>query len=226
MTALSCSERPADSAHSCELAELRDRLRAAETALDHVNCAVIVLDAQARVRSLNRAAQAVLVEGDGLARHGDGLTAQFGADAEALRQLLAHASGADGIAPRRGALRLRRGLDRAPLVAVAIPAARHVLLFIADPSAQPSVASDLLREAFGLTRREIAVALATLRLGGLAAAAVEMKVALTTARSHLQHVFDKTGTRSQLALAQVLVVLGALPDAHASALSRYHGAAA
>jgi DNA-binding CsgD family transcriptional regulator len=109
---------------------------------------------------------------------------------------------------------------------VAIPAARHVLLFVADPTVQPSVAADLLHDAFGLTRREIAVALAMLRLGGLAAAAVEMKVALTTARSHLQHVFDKTGARSQLALAQMLIVLGALPDARASGLSRFDRAPA
>ena len=69
----------------------------------------------------------------------------------------------------------------------------------------------MLREALGLTGREIDVARATLRLGSVPSAAAELGVALSTARTHLQHVFDKTGTRHQAALAQLLAALGALP---------------
>lgn len=94
-------------------------------------------------------------------------------------------------------------------------AARDVLLFVADPAERSSVAAELLHEVFGLTKREADVALAVLRHGALRAAAMDLKVELTTARSHLKHVFDKTGTRNQLALMQVLVALGALPDRHA-----------
>jgi DNA-binding CsgD family transcriptional regulator len=221
---LSCSERSdrtptpgpvSDGGH--ELAELRDRLSAAEAALDHVRCAVLVLDAQARIRTANRAARRLLCEGDGLAQIGTVLIAQFSGDAAALRQSIARAAGADGAAPRSALLSLRRGPGRPPLAAVAIPSDRHVLLFVADPAARPTVAAELLRVAFGLTRREVAVALHATTLGGLPAAAAQMNITPTTARSHLQHVFDKTGTRSQLALAQLLSALGALPDPQALA---------
>ena len=63
-------------------------------------------------------------------------------------------------------------------------------------------------------RRVVAAEL--LKLGSLPAAAGELGIALSTARSHLQHVFDKTGARNQVALAQMLASLGALPDAGAS----------
>lgn len=116
-----------------------------------------------------------------------------------------------------------------PLAAIAVPArprlgplgeaARHALPFIADPVAHGGIARELLREASNLTEREASVALATLRVGSLPAAAGELGIALTTARSHLQHVFDKTGTRNQVALAQMLASLGALPDSRASSHS-------
>lgn len=91
-------------------------------------------------------------------------------------------------------------------------AARCALLYVADPGRHAVPPAALLRDAFGLTDRETAVAVAMVRHGSLPAAAAELRVALSTARSHLQHVFDKTGTRTQVALTQMLVALSVLPD--------------
>jgi PAS domain-containing protein/DNA-binding CsgD family transcriptional regulator len=209
-----------------QLDTLRHRLQASEDALDRVRCAVFVLDAQAAIHFANRAARALLAAGDGLVSVGRALGARVNGDGVALRALIAQAAGCSGPRGARAqaaSLRIHRGVDRLPLAAIAVPATprqgplgeatRHVLLFVADPAAQCGIARELLRDAFGLTEREVSVALATLRLGGLPAAAGELRIALTTARSHLQHVFDKTSTRNQVALAQMLASLGALPDA-------------
>lgn len=211
-----------------QLDTLHSRLHATEDALDRIRCAVFVLDAQATILFANRAAHGLLAAGDGLGSAGSTLGARINGDAAALRALIARAAGGNGprgARPQSGSLRIQRGVDRLPLAAIAVPTtpqrsplrqqARQVLLFVADPGACKGVAAALLREAFGLTDREANVALTMLRLGGLPAAAGELNIALSTARSHLQHVFDKTGTRNQVALAQMLAALGALPEASA-----------
>lgn len=208
-----------------QIETLHSRLQASEDALDGIRCGVFVLDADATIQFANRAARSLLAAGDGLVSVGRTLGARINGDGAALRALVAWAAGGSGPRGARaqtGSLRIQRGVDRLPLAATAVPATprqgplgeeiRHVLLFVADPAAQCGIARELLRDAFGLTEREVSVALATLRLGGLPAAAAQLRIALTTARSHLQHVFDKTGTRNQVALAQMLASLGTLPD--------------
>lgn len=67
-----------------------------------------------------------------------------------------------------------------------------------DPIAQ-------LRRAYGLTERETEIALLISKGLGLPEASERLGIGLTTARTHLGRLFDKTGTRSQLALALLLV---------------------
>jgi DNA-binding CsgD family transcriptional regulator len=210
-------------------AALSHRLKIAEHALDCIRCAVLFLDENSTVMFANRAAQRMLLEADGLKRVGTTLVACVNGDAVRLREAVACAALAGAV--RRGrtppvTIRIRRGIDRPPLIATALPvrarergrgAAAQVLLFVADPGAHQGVAPDLLQQAFGLTDREIGVALATLRLNGLPAAARELRIAPSTARSHLQHVFEKTGACNQVALAQMLGMLDALPGADAAA---------
>jgi DNA-binding CsgD family transcriptional regulator len=211
-----------------ELDTLRSRLQTTEDALDRVRCAVFVVDAQATILYANRAARRLLAEADGLTCRGRQLAAAHPAGRMRLAELIARAAGGgrrDLAAP--GSLCLNRGPQRPPLAVVAVPgtpqrsplagAARQVLLFAADPAARNGVAAELLRESFRLTDREIAVALATVRLASLPAAAAELRIAPATARSHLQRVFDKTGTRNQVALAQLIAALGTLPNAPADA---------
>jgi DNA-binding CsgD family transcriptional regulator/PAS domain-containing protein len=208
-----------------DLDALRARLRLAEAALDCVRCAVFLVDARASIHFANRAARRLLAEGDALQGHGGVLAARINGDVAALAALIertASCSGPVGGAAGKASMAIRRGVSRPPLVAVAVSAcscsrgsgrdARLVQLYVADPAERAGVGFDLLRDAFGLTDRESSVVLATLRVGSLPAAAAELGIALTTACSHLQHVFDKTGTRNQVALAQMLASLGALPD--------------
>ena len=62
-----------------------------------------------------------------------------------------------------------------------------------------------LRRLYGLTRAEAHVALAVLRGDGLQAAADALGVTLATVKTHLQHVFGKTGTQRQTELMGLIL---------------------
>ncbi|PZR81047.1 MAG: helix-turn-helix transcriptional regulator [Stutzerimonas stutzeri] len=70
-----------------------------------------------------------------------------------------------------------------------------VLVFIRDPEAPIAVAR--LRELFGLTRTEGAVAAVLGRGASLEDIAVNMGIGLATVRSHLKRILAKTGTHRQ-----------------------------
>lgn len=204
---------------------LQSKLETSELALEHHRCAVFVLDGSAMIRFANTRARRLLAERDGLLSLGSWLTAQHNGDGALLSRAVADAARHCEDGRRITAVPIRRGPARLPLLAMVVPGSEHrhvvgipgtpseVLVFVADPSERGTVAADLLRDAFSLTDREVNVALATMRLGSLPASAAELGISPTTARTHLQHVFDKTGTRSQVALAQLLASLGALPEA-------------
>lgn len=77
-----------------------------------------------------------------------------------------------------------------------------VLIFVRDPEAPLEVAR--LRELFGLTRTEAAVAGALGRGQSLEVIAMQMGIGLGTVRTHLKRILSKTGTHRQ---AQAVVLL-------------------
>jgi DNA-binding CsgD family transcriptional regulator len=182
-----------------------------------------VLDGSTLIRFANTRARRLLAERDGLVSVGSWLTAQHNGDGALLSRAVADAAGRCEDGRRISAVPIRRGPARLPLLAMVVPGSERrqvvvipgtpsaVLVFVVDPSERGTVAADLLRDAFSLTVREVSVALAVVRLGSVPAVAVELGISPTTARTHLQHVFDKTGTRNQVALAQLLDACAALP---------------
>lgn len=70
-----------------------------------------------------------------------------------------------------------------------------VLIFIRDPDTPVATAG--LRELFGFTRTEAAVAAALGRGSSIEAIAADMGIGLATVRSHLKHILAKTGTHRQ-----------------------------
>jgi DNA-binding CsgD family transcriptional regulator len=62
-----------------------------------------------------------------------------------------------------------------------------------------------LRRRFGLTHAEARVALSSLNAKSRRAMAVDLGIAETTVRSHLNRIFDKTGVKRQTELIQLLM---------------------
>lgn len=77
-----------------------------------------------------------------------------------------------------------------------------VLIFIRDPEAP--IAAARLRDLFGLTRTESAVAAALGRGASLEDIAASMGIGIATVRSHLKRILAKTGTHRQAEAAALL----------------------
>jgi DNA-binding CsgD family transcriptional regulator len=183
--------------------------------LNRLRQGMLLVDACARVIFANRAAEGILRAGSGLFLGRDGLRAEASGETRLLRRIIA-----DCAEPRAelggagGRLRLSRK-DRAPLTVLVIPhhariawidvARPRAILFITDPEEVALVRRENLRQDFGLTPAEAGFTREVLKADGLQAAADRLGISLTTARTHLAHVFDKTGTRRQAELVRLIL---------------------
>jgi DNA-binding CsgD family transcriptional regulator len=176
---------------------------------------VILVDGEARVIFANRAAESILRAGRGLLLGRDGLCAEILGETRRLRRLVAEcAEPRPELGGAGGRLRLSRE-DGLPLIVLVAPhrgrfgwidvVRPRAILFITDPEATPGVRRQWMREDFGLTPAETAVAAEVLAADGLQAAAGRLGISLETARTHLAHVFDKTGTHRQAELVRLLL---------------------
>jgi DNA-binding CsgD family transcriptional regulator/PAS domain-containing protein len=183
--------------------------------LNRLPHAVLLTDALAGVIFANQAAARMLGDGNGLSFGRDGLQAETLEDTRRLRRTIADcAAPADEIGGAGGRLRLSRR-DRGPLTVLAMPHRTRdtwidvlrptAILFVTDPEQAVTVRSEWLRQDFGLTRAEAGFAVEIAKGDGLLAAAGRLGVSLTTVRTHLAHVFDKTGTRRQAELVRLIL---------------------
>ncbi len=183
--------------------------------LNRLPHAVLLVDAGAGVIFANEAATKILSAGRGLSLGRDGLQAETSEDTRRLRQTIADcaepASELDGAG---GRLRLSRR-DRGPLTILVIPHRTQVtwidilrpaaILFITEAEQAAVLRSERFSRDFGLTRAEAVFASEISKGDGLQAAASRLGVSLTTVRTHLAHVFDKTGTRRQAELVRLML---------------------
>ncbi|HYO01014.1 MAG TPA: helix-turn-helix transcriptional regulator [Mycobacterium sp.] len=83
------------------------------------------------------------------------------------------------------------------------------MLVIVDTELELEPSAALLRRLYGLTRSEAEVALIVSRGQGLTPIADELSLSLATVKSHLQHVFRKTGAHRQAELVRLLLAINA-----------------
>jgi DNA-binding CsgD family transcriptional regulator len=164
---------------------------------DGLSVPMLVVDAAGRVLTSNAAASAVLEAGRGLTLHEGAVRCTAPGKQRALLGLLAAACAPD-MARAAGMLSLGALCGRASPVVVALPARGHALLVLIDPARdKTAIEPHLLEALFGLTPAEARVVghLAT----GLALEQVcaLLGISVATGRTHLRHVFDKTGTERQ-----------------------------
>jgi DNA-binding CsgD family transcriptional regulator len=183
--------------------------------LNRLRQGVLLVDAGARVIFANSAAERMLRPGGGVFVGRDGLRAGTPAETRLLRRIIADcADPRDELGGAGGRLRLSRE-DRAPLTVLVVPHRARLtwidvlrpraILFITDPEAAAVVRRESLRQDFGLTPAEAGFTREILKADGLQAAADRLGISLTTARTHLAHVFDKTGTRRQAEFVRLIL---------------------
>jgi DNA-binding CsgD family transcriptional regulator len=184
-------------------------------ALGDLPIGILVIDKTGAVSYLNGAAAAVIEAGDALAIGATGLVALRKVDNEQLQRELANAF--DFRAPAGSGMALRRKSGKRPYAVQLVPASDRyavfagtgprVIMFVTDPERSTKTPDEWLQRLFGLTRRQAQLANHLADGLVLAEASAIMGITEKTARSHLEEVFGKTGTRRQSELVRLIAAL-------------------
>jgi len=198
---------------TAEAATLADTL--ADT-LDGLNAGLCLVDAGGRIVHRNAAAQAIL-DADDILRKIDGkLVAGDARTDRTLQEVFAAAGRGDKALGAKGIAVPLTGEDGARYVAHALPlgsgarqragtahtAAAALFIHRAMPAipARPEV----IGEAFKLTPAELRVLLAIVELGSVSEVAAAFGLGDATIRTHVSHVFEKTGAKRQADLVKLV----------------------
>ncbi len=79
------------------------------------------------------------------------------------------------------------------------------MIFITDPEMQAEVPTDMLQRLYGLTPAEAKLAALLAHGKSVTEAAEELHVTQNTARTHLKHIFQKTGVKRQSELVKLIL---------------------
>ncbi|MET0274439.1 MAG: hypothetical protein ABW360_15740 [Phenylobacterium sp.] len=176
---------------------------------------VVLLSRSGGASFMNDAACAILGAGDGLRLTGGAFVTHRLPETRRIAQLVraALAPPDDDEAPGGRVLVTRTSGRRPYVVSVmrAPPLERYLagysiacVIHIQDLAAVRLPSRDALRGVFGLSERESDLAIELVRCAHLEAAAANARMALNTARNHLQSISRKTGVRGQTELVQLL----------------------
>ncbi|HQR03154.1 MAG: helix-turn-helix transcriptional regulator [Proteobacteria bacterium] len=187
------------------------------TTLTRMQVGTVILDEQGNVQSLNRVAEDLLAEGDGLRNTGGRIQAMVRNENQQLQQLIGDALG--GTAPRspvviealsvsRSAGKPRLGvLIRTIALGEKLKGQKRaaVVVFIRDPERRTVPSYEMLRRVFSLTRAEAALAQLLAEGFSLDEAAVDLGLSKNTVRAQLRSIFAKTGVSRQSSLVPILL---------------------
>ncbi|UJW85187.1 helix-turn-helix transcriptional regulator [Devosia sp. SL43] len=186
----------------------------AMAALEYVDRGVLVVNRSRLASTANAMAERILGIGDGLRLKGGQLTCDRPDESKTLERALASCE--RGTADSSGTtITITRSAGRSPLSLMCIPFPatawwpgfdqQVALIFITDRDTRLEQRSQRLRARFGLTPAEAALAWEIAKSGGRQEAAESRGVSLSTARTQLSSIFDKTGVRRQAELVRLLL---------------------
>ena len=183
--------------------------------LDGLQAGMFLVDAAGRLVHANASGRAMLNDGNVLHANGRPVAPEIHAD-EVLSDVFVAAGNGDaalaekGVAARLAArdgdrfvthvLPLTSGTRRQAGVSYAAVAA----VFVQKAGQDPSPAVQTLAEQYDLTAAELRVLIALTDFGGVAEVAAALKLSPATVRTHLRHVFEKTGVRRQADLIKLM----------------------
>jgi DNA-binding CsgD family transcriptional regulator len=199
--------------HLVRAAEVMARLRDAKAntdaglaALEELGCGVLVVDARGTITFRNPAARRILAEEDGL-RFRERLVVGDSQAQKLFDGALLQCLRAEAQEHPRG-IRVPRSSNRPDyILQVASLARGSAVVFISDPDSELHIDESLLKREYGFTPAESRLARLILNGETPASAAKHLGVSETTAKTQLQHVFQKTRTHRQLELVRLLLSL-------------------
>lgn len=184
--------------------------------LDGLNAGMILVDAIGRIVHINAAADAIF-DAAGFLRTADGrLVARDARTNAALREMLVAAEAGDAALDVKGIALPLPAQDGERYVAHLLPltsGARRdtglaydavAALFVRHVALDFSSPSEIVGRMYKLTPAEQRVLLAIVDVGGVPEVAAELGVAVTTVKTHLRRVFEKTGVSRQADLVKLV----------------------
>jgi len=194
-------------------------------ALDTLPNGILIIGSDLRIHHMNRCAREVLARNRGLECRNGLFTVQDKLLEQRLRELVrnALARGRVDQTEATGAMFVRAPMSRehVEVIVAPVPGAtgddqhQRALVYLFDANSPRQVSHDILTGLYGLTQTE--AKLVQLMSNGMTLddAATELEISVNTARTHLKHVFHKTGINRQ---AELIHRIGCGP---ASLLIRY-----
>ncbi len=184
--------------------------------LDGLSAAILFVDAKGRIVHANSCGHEMLAEGQVLSRQQDYLSSTDPNAARALREAIACVENGDfgvgnspvALSPPLQAdgrwlahvLPLTSGLRQR--VGAAYSAA--AVLFVQRAALDTPSAMEAVAKLYRLTPTEVRVLRAVVELGGVSPVAGTLGISEATVKSHLQHLFEKTGIRRQMDLVKLV----------------------
>jgi DNA-binding CsgD family transcriptional regulator len=188
--------------------------REREACVDLLECtplAGILINERGEVWRMNRSAQRLLAERDGLTLGPGGLETSVPAGTQHLHRTIAAAARRSGTVWTGAPLSIERPSGRRALRAIARPLAAvtgspvPVVLLIANADDDASPPREMLRSFYGLTRAECSLTGQLSKGRSLAEAAERLGITYGTARQRLGQIFAKTNTRRQAELVHLVL---------------------
>ena len=166
---------------------------------------MLLIDRNLRVLQINRQAERLLQEHVGVALSGRQLRAVDDDEQLALQGLVNRASergrvqNTDQVTSEICTLHLRDEERRLVLVAMPVPGDRlgAIALLVFGSPGYRDLSAPVLHQVYGLTRAEVTLVQSLARGFSLEEAAHDIGIAVNTARTHLKHIFVKTGSKRQ-----------------------------
>lgn len=191
-------------------------LMAGFEALDLVNVGLLVTSASGQLLLANRSADQILDTRDGLELTPRGTIRTSLKSTPALNVLLDAAGKSQASESNDSIVAVRRPSGKRPLTLVirsvqavasptADPASPTALVFILDPEFPVETAESELRQLYGLTSTEACLANLLMEGKTLDDCCESLGIRRSTARTHLQHLFEKVGVQRQSELVSLLL---------------------
>ncbi len=207
-------------AHTDRLLRLREQAQGNCAALNHLPCAVMVLDAQGRVRHANLQAEAMLAKERPVRTQQQTLTGATPTDSRTLSQalerciatgqpqslLIGASEGRHSAEDGKHCVTFSRVPPRLGVPGFT-PALFHCLV---APLTHRRVATvEQLMQVFGLTPAEARLARAIAHSESLTGYCEQSGIKITTAKTQLRAALDKTGTHNQAELLRIVLAIPA-----------------
>jgi len=189
--------------------------------IDKLHSGVFLLNAGGHVVHANQTGYQMLDLADPLSLSGGRLTAEDKNAQAVLDAALAVFAGGENTSEAPGTSIGLRGSNDRHFTAHLLPltsGARHrmgvdfsstVALFVREASIDIPAAIRAAGQMYGFTLGEARVLTALMEVGGVGAVATMLHLGKRTVQTHLEHLFDKTGTRRQAELVKLIAGYGA-----------------